>query len=421
MKVTALFPLALKSLSARRATAALTVFLIAVSVALLLGVEKLRHSARAGFENTISGTDLIVGARSGSLNLLLYSVFRLGDPTANISWETYEAFAGRSDVAWTVPLSLGDSHRGFRVLGTTRAYFEHYRYAGGLALAFAAGAPFDGVHDAVVGATVARALGYEPGDEIVVAHGLRATAFAEHKDSPFRVVGVLKPTGTPVDRTVHVSLEGIEAMHAGWEHGAPPARRIAPEKVHREALAPKQITAFLVGLNSKAAVLRYQRDANTYRREALSAIIPGVALAQLWSVTNAAEIALRAIAVLVVAAGLVAMMTALLTMLNERRREMAILRAVGARARDVFGLLMFESFALAGAGALLGAALFFGGLAVFGPMLQTLVSAPIASMRLALSDAAVLGGVVLAGLAVGAIPAALAYRNSLADGLSIRL
>lgn len=418
----ALAILAFKSLNARRATAILTVLSIALSVLLLLGVEKLRLAARAGFESTISGTDLIVGARTSSINLLLYSVFRLGDPTANISWETYEGFSGRPDVAWTVPISLGDSHKGFRVLGTTRAYFDHYRYAGGRSLAFAEGAPFDGVFDAVLGATVARDLDYALGDDLIISHGVQSAAFAEHKDRPFRVAGVLKPTGTPVDRTVHISLEGVEAVHIGWEGGGPSLRGRAPvEAIDPASLEPDQITAFLVGLKSKSAVLRYQRDANTFPNEALSAIIPGVALARLWSVTSAAELALRAIAALVVAAGLVGMMTAILTSLNERRREMALLRAAGARARDVFALLMAESLFIAATGAALGATLLFAAMRFGAAAIETRFGAPLAGLGPAPYDVIVIGAVVAAGLLLGAIPAALAYRNSLADGLSMRV
>ena len=120
-----LLHLTLQSLANRWLTALLTAAAIAFSVALLLGVEKVRTGAKLSFANTISGTDLIVGARSGPVQLLLYSVFRIGNATANISWESYETIASNPSVAWAVPLSLGDSHRGFRVLGTTPSYFEH--------------------------------------------------------------------------------------------------------------------------------------------------------------------------------------------------------------------------------------------------------------------------------------------------------
>ncbi|MEX2643360.1 MAG: ABC transporter permease, partial [Acetobacterales bacterium] len=172
--------LALKSLRNRAVTACLTIAAIAVSVMLLLGVEKVRTEARASFADTISGVDLIVGARSGSVQLLLYSVFRIGNATNNITWESYRDIAARPEVAWTIPLSLGDSHRGFRVLGTDAGYFQHYRYGGDRRLRLAEGKPFDDLFDAVLGAEVAESLGYSLGDPIVVAHGIGAAGFSRH-------------------------------------------------------------------------------------------------------------------------------------------------------------------------------------------------------------------------------------------------
>ena len=121
--------LAAKSLRNRKFTATLTVLSIALAVALLLGVERIRQESRASFASTVSGTDLIVGARGSPVHLLLYSVFHIGNATNNIAWDSYRAIAQRPEVAWTIPLSLGDSHRGFRVLGTTSEYFEHLRFA----------------------------------------------------------------------------------------------------------------------------------------------------------------------------------------------------------------------------------------------------------------------------------------------------
>ncbi len=328
----AVFGLALKSLLNRRVTVGLTVFAIGVSVMLVLGVERLRHDAKASFANTISGTDLIVGARSGSIQLLLYSVFRIGNATNNISWRSYRDIAGRKEVAWTIPLSLGDSHRGYRVMGTTADYFKHYRYGNGTSLTFAEGKPFAEVFDAVLGADVAKALGYERGDPIVVAHGLGAEGFSKHDDKPFTVTGILERTGTPVDRTVHISLGGIEAIHIDWKGGARvPGMNVGADAVREINLQPKTITAFFVGLKSRLAAFRLQRAINEYRREPLLAALPGVALQELWDLMGTAEAALGVISLFVVAAGLLGMLTMLLSGLNERRREIAILRTVGAR------------------------------------------------------------------------------------------
>jgi putative ABC transport system permease protein len=413
--------LALRSLANRRGTALLTVAAIAVSVALLLGVQKMRHAARDGFASTVSGVDLVVGARSGPVNLLLYSVFRVGDATANVSWASYQLVAKHRDVAWTIPISLGDSHRGFRVLGTTAEYFQHYRVAGGRALEFTDGQGFSEVHGAVLGADVAKSLGYRLGSPLVIAHGTADVSFAEHKNDPFKVVGILARTGTPVDRTVHIPLEGMEGLH-----GPAPTPYIVmpgetPEQARERRHPHQPITAFFVGLRDRTALLTMQRALNDYEREPLQAIIPGVALKQLWDLIGIADRALLLIAGFVVFAGLLGMLTAILVSLNERRREMAILRSVGALPRHVFALLVSEAGLLALAGVLAGVGLTHGLLAAGQPLLAARFGIFVPLSGLTVTDLALLAGIVLAALLMGLWPAWRAYRNTLADGLTIRI
>lgn len=416
----ALLSLALASLSNRRFTVALTVLSIAISAALLLGVERLRQEARSGFLRTVSGTDLIVGARSNPVQLLLYSVFRIGEPTNNVSWESYRTFAERRGVAWTIPISLGDSHRGFRVVGTTGAYFEHLRFAGDRSLQFADGRPFEAIHDAVVGADVAARLRYRVGDRIVVAHGTGRATLAEHDDQPFTIVGILKRTGTPVDQSVHVSLAALEAIHSNWRFGTRIGDAPTPEELAALDLTPRSITAFFVGLESRMGVFAMQRAVNEHRAEPLSAIMPGVALQQLWQLLGVAERALLATAACVVLAGLLGMLTAVLATLNERRREMAILRAVGARPGHVFGLLVLEAALLTVAGALLGLALMNGALAGLSGWLEARFGLYAAAGWPTPAEWRLLGLVVGAGLVAGLLPAWLAYRRSVADGMTVR-
>jgi len=415
--------LALKSLWNRRTTALLTISAIAVSVALLLGVQKLRTAAREGFANTVSGVDLIVGARSGPLNLLLYSVFRVGDATANVSWASYQKIARHPDVAWTIPISLGDSHRGFRVMGTDHSYFEHYRFGGTRELRFDSGGPFHDLYDAVLGADVARTLGYRLGDSIVIAHGVGNVSFAEHKDKPFRIAGILAPTGTPVDRTVHVSLEAITAIHIDWQSGmqAPEGFRVSADEARLRDLTPDSITAFLVGMRSRVMTFTMQRAINDYRQEPLLAILPGVALSQLWELVGIADTALMVIAAFVVLAGLLGMLTAILTSLNERRREMAVLRAVGARPRHIFALLVAEAGLLASVGVAAGVCLTYLLLLAGRPLLERRFGIFVGVSGLSALDLEVLGTVVLAALLMGVLPALRAYRNTLSDGLQIRV
>lgn len=413
--------LAWKSLLNRRLTAGLTLFSIALSVTLLIGVERVRVEARESFAHTISGTDLIVGARSGGVQLLLYSVFRIGNATNNISWESYQDIAALPGVAWSIPLSLGDSHRGYRVMGTTPDYFSRYQYARDRGLAFAQGDPFNDLYDAVLGAEVAEALDYQLGDLIVVAHGANDVSFARHKDKPFRVAGILERTGTPVDRTVHISLAAIEAIHIDWQSGAPmPGLSVSAEQARHKDLTPKAITAALIGLESKIATFKVQRAVNDYAAEPLTAILPGVALSELWGIIGIAENALLIVSAFVVVTGLLGMLTALLTSLNERRREMAILRSVGARPGHIFALVMGEAIALTLAGILLGLGLLFGLLWIARPFIEARYGIHIALGGLTPHEMLLLAMVLLAGFVVGILPSYRAYRLSLADGLSIR-
>ncbi len=419
-----LLRLALASLANRRFTALLTVFAIALSVTLLLAVERVRTEARASFASTISGTDLIVGARSGSVNLLLYSVFRIGNATNNIRWDSFEHFAQHRQVKWAIPISLGDSHRGYRVMGTSAAYFEHYRYGRGQPLEIAQGRPFEqDPFEVVLGAEVADTLGYGLGEEIVLAHGVATVSLVKHDDKPFKVVGILKRTGTPVDRTLHISLAGMEALHVDWQNGVPArgAGKVSAEQARHMDLQPKAITAFMLGLNSKIATFAVQREINDYRGEPLLAILPGVALQELWGLMGTAEKALLVVSWFVVLTGLIGMLTAILTSLNERRREMAILRSVGARPWHIAGLLVLEAFALALAGVLLGLALLYLGIALAQGYVQVQYGLYLPLAVPSCYEWGLLGAILGAALLIGSVPAWRAYRQSLADGLSIRL
>ncbi|SDS81863.1 putative ABC transport system permease protein [Halopseudomonas sabulinigri] len=417
-----LLRLALQSLNNRRVTALLTVLVVALSVTLLLSVERVRSEARASFASTISGTDLIVGARSGSVQLLLYSVFRIGNATNNIRWDSYNDISTLPQVKWAIPISLGDSHRGFRVMGTDQSYFTHFRFGRDIPLSFAQGKPFDDLYDAVIGADIARELGYQVGTELVLAHGAGAVSFVEHADKPFRVSGILAKTGTPVDRTIHVSLQGIEALHVDWQQGMPArgAGHVSAAQARELDLTPKAITAMLVGLNRRIDTFAVQRQVNQFSGEPLLAIMPGVALQELWSLLSVAEKALLLVSACVVLTGLVGMLSAILGSLNERRREMAILRSVGAKPWHIFSLLVLEAMALAAAGILLGLGLLYIGLGLARPVLEQEYGLFMPFAWPSPAELKLLATILLASLLLACIPAWRAYRLALVDGLSIK-
>ena len=416
-----LIRLVLKSAWHRRTSLLLTIFSIAISVCLLMGVDKLRKETKSSFVNTISKTDLIVGARSGPINLLLYSVFRIGNATNNVSWESYRDIVSFDEVAWSIPISLGDSHRGYRVMGTNTDYFEYYQYGQGQRLAFDEGKPFADVYDAVLGADVAQSLNYKVGDELIIAHGLVSTKFSQHDDKPFVAAGILKKTGTPVDHTVHISLEGIEAIHADWQSGARSPLKLTAEQARKMDLQPEAITAFMVGLENRVKTFRLQRKITEYDEEPLLAIIPGATLAEFWQSIAVFEQVLLVISGFVLVAGLLGMLTTLLSTLNERRREMAVLRATGAHPYHIILLFVLETFFIVLAGCLVGAALLYVLLFIARPFLVETYGINIAIFLLDAQQWLLLAVVLLLGVFVSLIPGMIAYRRSLQDGLAIKV
>ncbi len=417
-----LLRLALGSLANRWYSVLLTVLTIAISIALLLLVDRLRSEVHQGFHRTVSGIDLIVGARTSPVQLLLYSVYGIGDATNNVSWETFREFESTRQVDWAVPLALGDSHEGFRVKGTTEAFFERYRYSVGRELTFADGGPFDDLFDVVVGHQVARQQDYSLGDELVIAHGTGSTRLQQtHDDHPFRISGVLEPTGTPVDHMLYISLEAHRAIHVGWESGAPRLGSVLdPDEAREKSLESESVTAIYVGLTSRTAAFQLQQAVNEYPQEALTAILPGVALQQLWRLTGVAEQALLVISAIVVVAGLLGMLTVLLSTMNERRREMAILRAVGARPWQISFLLLLEAGVVTLAGIIVGTAGAVGLQAFSAPVLLDHIGLMIRVSLPGLRELAILGVILAAGVAIALVPAAMAYRRTLADGMQVR-
>ena len=415
-----LFKLTLSSLYARLLTVSMTVFAISLSLMLYLSVEKLRSSAYTSFTNTISQTDLIVGSRTSSIQLLLYSVFRVGNATNNITWESYEDIIDRDEIAWSVPISLGDSHKGFRVMGTNLEFFERYKYRSGQSLEIEEGNYFDDLYDVVLGYGVAEKLGYKLDIPLIVSHGLQS--FTDHDDQPFRVSGILAKTGTPVDNTVIVSLEAIEAIHVDWSSGTKIQGQETPvDQIRKMDLSPKNITAALIGVNSKLQVFQLQRWINEYPEEALSSILPGVALQELWRIVGIVENLLLGISIVVIFTTLIGMTAIVFSSLNERRREMAIWRAMGASPSIIIGLLMIEAFIIAVLSAIVSTILLFILLYLLQPWIDSTYGILVNIEMLSLEDIFIFVYFILAAMLVSLVPAIRAYWFSINDGMTIKI
>ena len=402
---------AVRSLLSRKGSAVMTLMAISVAIFVLLGIEQIRQQARDSFASTVSGVDLIVGAKTGSLNLLLYSVFRIGSPTDNISWQAYRNIAESDDVQWAIPISLGDSHEGYRVVGTTQAFFEHFSFGKKRRLTFSEGEPFEDTFDAVLGSEVASTLGYSVSTEIVLAHGLASTSFTKHDNQPFVVVGVLAPTGTPVDQTIHVRLEGIEAMHAGAS--AVPIGAFAPADVpDTDSSEPESITAFMLGLKSRMSTFNVQRQINQFAGEPLMAILPGVALSELWQMMSMFENVLRLISALVLLAAVLGMGAVLLSSIRERRQEIHLLRMMGASPLYLFCLVEMEAIILCVLGIVLGGSSLYVALHFIGDAVFARFGLYLDATLLSPEAALMLGAVMVSTVIAAAAPSIKMYTEA---------
>jgi putative ABC transport system permease protein len=411
--------IAAASIRSRIVPTILVTIALTTSMALLLAVDRIQEATKRGFNQSLSGVDLVLGPRGSGIELILYTVFHLGKPTNNITTETLKDIKSNPLIEWAIPVALGDSHRGFRVIATTAKYFDHIQFGGDQSLTFEAGRPFNELNEVVIGSEVADELGYSVGSPIFVTHGSEALGKV-HDDFAFKVSGVLGPSGTPTDQGIFVSLEGYELIHLGWTNGsqAVSLKNLDVSQIPKERLYPKTITAAYLGLSSKLNLFKVSRSINEYSEEAVNAVIPGVALAELWSMLGSIDIVFRIFNWLIIALSLIGMVTMILTGLESRTREMTILRALGATPINLASMVLIET-AIVGITSVL--------LAIGWVRILTWGAADFmsqwAGIRIDLtwidiSELSTLMTIVLAGLCASLIPAILVYRRSLARGFS---
>jgi putative ABC transport system permease protein len=402
MPINTLLKVAWQSLLYRRGSVLLTVAAIAVSVFTLLGTEHVRQAAKQSFNSTISGVDLIVGPRTSDVNLLLTTVFRIGSPSQNMSWGSYQKLISHKNVAWTIPISLGDSHKGFRVVGTELPFFHQFKFGQSRNLSYTQGGAFSDVYDIVLGAQVAIQLNYELNQKLILSHGLSTISFQKHDAYPFRVVGILAATGTPVDNALYVSLAGLEAIHQ---------TPINQSGKHKQ-MAPTSITAAMVGLTSKLATFKVQREINTSTDEPLTAILPGVALTQLWQMSRGLENTLRLMARLILFASLLGLAAMLFATLRERRYELTVMRTLGANLATIFTLIQIETLCVALLGILLGSVFLIATIHMANPWVMAQYGIDIGLSKVTFEHITTLSYVLFGAILVGAVPAVIGSLKS---------
>jgi putative ABC transport system permease protein len=412
--------LLLKSMRSRIIPTSLVTISLMASMVLLLSIERIQQGTEEGFNQSISGVDAIIGPRSSSLELVLYTVFHLGRPTNNITTKTINDVKQRSDISWLVPIALGDSHRGYRVIATEPNYFQHIRYGNNQPLTFSKGAPFTELSEATLGSDVAEKLNYSVGSEIQITHGSIESIGSKHDDFSFTVTGVLNKTGTPIDQAIFLDLKGYELLHLGWKSGKKvfSLEDIDLSSLPPDALNPKTVTAAFVGLKSKLTIFNFSKNIREYTEEAISAVIPGIALSELWSIVGLVDKGFQLLSWIIIAISLIAMVTLIIASLDNRKQEMTIYRANGASPKFLAAMVIYESLVI-GLVAIIGAIILVTAVTYFATSQLNLALGISPSFKwISLDEIKVFSIILLSGASSSLIPAAMVFRKNLHQTLS---
>ncbi len=403
-----------RSLRQHAVSTSITVFAVALACGLVMSVFTIQQQAKDAFTGGPIGFDAVLGARGSKLQLVLNSIFHLETSPGNIPWKLYEQIRDTPGVSAAVPMAVGDNYRGFRVVGVTPQMFE-IELTPGKKLAPASGRVFDPtLREAVIGSFAAQRTGLRVGAFFNPSHGV--SEGGETHAEEYKVVGVLAPTNTPNDRAIWIPIEGVYRM-AGHELRGGGERFVAQPGVEIPA-EHKEVSAVLLKLAAPQFGAGLDQMINKQGDRATLAWPIATVVAELFNKMGWVTRILQLVAYLVVLVSAAAIMAGIYNTINERRREFAILRALGASRSIVFGAIVLESGAIAALGALLGFVIFglIVGVAAMVIRSQTGVVIDIWQPHAALLWTPI--GMTLAGAVVGVVPAIKAYATDVATNLA---
>ena len=452
-----LWKIAWRSIQQRSLASSLTAVSMALGVALVASVLIIHSVVDQSFRRGSGGYDLIVGARGDSLQLVLNTVFHMRRPIGNIPHSYYREFVdGRYQLTTevAVPVAMGDNYQGYRVIGTTPDMFNRLQYRDGQYYTFAEGQNFfeENYYDAVVGSVVARRTGLKVGDTFRPTHGLSAADDTGYEHNAFRVVGVLDHTGTPVDQALYVNIEGFYLEHAHEEapltlqprraaaavenaaaaetapdendrgNRDPSDQRHGDHAHHHQGPIPdeeKEVTAILVATSMGRA-----GDAMAMRRIIESegvaqAVAPAEEIAALFEgLIGPIQMILLAFAALVVVVAGIGILVSIYNSMSDRRREIAIMRALGASRRTVMLVILLESILLSVGGGILGLVLAHGLVGIFSPLILEHTGVAVSALQFQPIELVLIPALIVLASIVGYLPALSAYRTDVARSLT---
>jgi putative ABC transport system permease protein len=423
-----LWKIAWRSIEQRALASALTAFSMALGVALVVTVLVIHQVVDQSFRRGAQGYNLIVGAKGGRLELVLSTVYHLGRPIENIPYKYYLEFTEgrfRQSVDAAIPICMGDSYEGFPVIGTVPEMFTELQYQEGQKYEFASGGNFHpgSEYEAVAGWQAARKAGLAVGGTFRPAHGLIEKGAPAHTHRPFTIAGVLAPTGTPMDRALFVNMEGFFHLegHLRPAAGAHPQEEPAEGEAHDHDVPisddQKRITAILVSTKEDwlAAALAKQINEDSVAQ----AVMPAQEIAGLLdNIVGNIQLLLLLLAILVVVVAGIGILVSIYNSMNDRRHEIAVMRALGARRSTVMVVILLESVLLSLGGGLLGLLLGHGLIALLGPTIEGETGVIVGAWAFQWAELILIPGLIALAAIVGYLPAAVAYRTDVAKSLS---
>jgi putative ABC transport system permease protein len=411
-----LFKLSASYIRQRKLSTILNVLILALGIATVVVLLILSTQVRDNLSNNSRGIDLVVGAKGSPMQLILAAVYHIDAPSGNIPLDEAERVMSDRAVETAIPMALGDSYKGFRIVGTTSDYPGHYEAD------VSKGWLWTSEQEATIGFRVAQETGLSVGDTFESSHGLTAASGEDHDEAPIRIVGVFAETGTVVDQLILTSIETIWHVH-GIEHGHDTQHGNGSEHgEEQESSAPSpqgpapEYTAILISYSSPMAAAVFPRWVNT--ETSLQAAAPAYETSRLFNMLGVGFDALRVFGVVLILAALLAVFVALVNALKERRYDLAMMRTLGASRFRLMSHVLLEGQLLAGMGVVLGLILGHSAAAFMASAVQE-------SRGMALDGLAFVSGegwIILlamgAGLIASLIPAFQAYRTDISSTLA---
>ena len=406
--------LSVKNVLAKPLSSLLSIILFGFGVSIIVSILLVSSFLKKEISKNAEDIDLVVGAKGSPLQIILANIFHIDFPTGNIALSDAHELSKNRLIASAIPISLGDSHKGYRIVGTTIEYPQMYE------VNLAEGEWFEGELTATIGATVAKNLGIEVGDELESAHGL-AEGGESHGEHPFKVVGIIESNGSVTDQLILVSIQSVWVVHGSHgehDHEDDSAHQVIelPKlgvSVTNEQLDSEDITSILVKYRSPMAAVQLPRIVNATSN--LQAASPPYETARLFNIIGVGVDVVNILGFVIVILSATSVFIALFNSLKERKYELAIIRSIGASRSTIFLLILFEGLVLTIIGSAFGFSLAHFG---FNILVSSMEQVDSSGLFFVQDEYMVMLGSILVGIFASVIPAFLAYKSDISQTLS---